>query len=159
MTDLPEPKKQSPKEVRQELARDQLDYALRELTANLLRIVRGAGMPHRIGVDLGALRQAVHEYKRAHGDWPSPKVLVEILRFESGIAELQGRRSQAEIDAMEERGLFDRMDAEYEICRGALQIVASDLLGQRIQKIAGQKELYEGIRNLQAARERRREHS
>ncbi|SRR5712691_7008672 len=158
MNDPPEPKKQSPKELRQELARDELDYALRVLTANLLRVVRGAGQSYRIGVDMAACAQAAKKYRRAYGEWPS-QVLEQILRFESGIAELQESRSREEIDAMEERGLFDRMQAEYEICRGALQIVASDLLGQRIQKIAGQKELYEGVRNLQAARERRHNHS
>jgi hypothetical protein len=139
-----------------EAALDGLYYPLQELAANLLRTVRGAGKPHELGGNLMACIHAFEAYKEANGYWPSAELLASILKFDSGIEELQGRSSKEDFDRWEQVGLLDRMQAEYEVCRGALQIVASRILGQRTQESAGSSELSEGIRSLESARNRRR---
>lgn len=116
-----------------QLAADvELSTALTDLAANLLRVVRGAGHSYLVGRQLGACMRAYEQYQQTYTYWPPSWEVSEILRFE--------------------RAEDDDGYATYTICRGALQIVASELLDQRLQRAAGETQLVRGIRSWEAAR-------
>jgi hypothetical protein len=112
----------------------ELNNALIDLAANLIRVVRGAGKSYQVGRDMAAGVRAYERYHQAYGHWPPSWEVSGILRLE--------------------RAEYDDDRATYTICRGALQIVASALLGQRPQRAAGETEVAEGIRYWEAARAR-----
>ena len=130
-------------------AMDQVASRLRELTANLLRVTRGAGKPYEIGGQAQELVNALVEYCEEVGDYPSNEELsgaVDVSPEET----FRGQISNEEID---------RMYAKHQIVCGALQITASRILGQRTQETAGGEEMTEGIRSLReiAAKQSNRE--
>lgn len=121
---------------------ERLTWALRELTANLLRIVRGAGKPHDIVTHLDAVVETIARYRDIVGRWPLPDQISEALsieRDEEWQQRLMGPR-------------LDRFYAEQQIIRGVLQHVAGRLLGQTTHQSVGENELYDGIRALEEAR-------
>jgi hypothetical protein len=95
-----------------------LRATLLELTANLMRVVRGAGKAERIAAQTNAFAIAFNEYSDIHGHGPAADLLREILHF----------RSNDPPDG----GLPEDTIAESAICRTALQVVASKLLDQKI---------------------------
>lgn len=133
-----------------DIARDRataaVSWKLRNLTANLLRVVRGAGKPHEIAEQAGELVLAVAAYQKAFGHWPPSWELSEMLSIDQpqeGLARLEGHE-------------WSRAHAEHTIVRGALQIAASRLIGQSTQERAGESEMLDGVRSLEAAREEMR---
>lgn len=129
-------------------ATDQVSWALRDMTANLLRIVRGAGKPYEIVRQTDELVQALVAYQRAVGHWPPSHELADILSIDRN----EEWRSQLKSSEL------SRLYAEERIVRGALQKAASRLIGQTTQERAGESEIYDGLRDLDAARaEHRRE--
>lgn len=120
-----------------------LSWALRDLAANLLRIVRGAGKPHEIGQQAEALLKAYIEYHEAFGHYPPSYDLTEILSTERS-EEWRNRLKGSELS---------RVYAVEQIVAGSLQIAASRLVGQTTQERAGDSELYAGVRALEAAQE------
>lgn len=129
-------------------AEDQVSWALRNLTANLLRIIRGAGKPHEIVEQSARLTQALVEYQEAVGHWPPSHELSEMLSIDHP-GEWRSQSNSSERDFLE---------ATECIVRGALQKAASRLIGQLTQERAGGRELYDGVRDLENARaEMRRE--
>jgi hypothetical protein len=73
---------QSEAEIRRRETRERLTYPLRELTANLLRITRGAGKSYLLGNQLADCIQAFKDYIDAHGALPSEAEINEILDYE-----------------------------------------------------------------------------
>ena len=117
--------------------RNRVDNALCELTANLLRITRGAGRPYDVFEQALHLLQACKEFREQLGHPPDaefPQMLDTAPEF----------------DAPED----DR--ALHTIVRGAFQFTASCLIGQRLQINAGERELYDGIGELERLRAERR---
>jgi hypothetical protein len=108
--------------------------ALRELTANLLRVTRGAGRDYEIPTQAIALIEALQEYVKQR-----PNHLPNLGGFlTEGLGEID----------------FDTprpVAAKYDITRGVLQIVASRLLGQDLQERHGEKELNDGLRRWDEA--------
>ena len=137
-------------ELAQRLATQDMERALRQLTANLLRVVRGAGKPYAIVEDAAAFINAVVAYHDAAGTALPPDDIasaLDIMRDDPG---MRSRLSGHD---------YDRMDAERIIVRGALQIAASRLLEQRTQEAAGKHELYDGVRWMEKLRDTlRKEH-
>lgn len=133
----------------QDIARHhaQLDVeeSLRQLSANLLRVIRGAGRPHEIGKQCEDLTVAWQNYREAAGVWPSGELVAASLELEtppwvSGLGEHEaaawyGKRT---------------------LTRGVLQMVASELLDQRTQQTAGEHEMYTGLNEITRAREAQR---
>ena len=114
--------------------------ALLELTANLMRVVRGAGKAERIAAQTNAFAVAFNEYSDLHGHGPAADLLREILHFRSNDA-AGGPHPEEAI-------------AESAICRTALQVVASKLLDQKIPleralAVLHQMFLAESHRNLE----------
>ena len=66
--------------------------------------------------------------------------------YQTAVTQAQESNDQASIDRWFENGTFDEMLAEYTILHGALQIAASELAGQRLQKQSGEQEFHDGIR-------------
>ena len=133
-------------EIETSEASNTLRWALRDLTANLLRIVRGAGSPYSIGQQVPALIAALTSYRDAVGHWPRAQDVTEMLSID--------RNHEWRQDVPD--SVLDRVDAKEQIVRGALQQAASRLVDQRMQERAGESEMHDGIRNLEAAREKGR---
>ncbi len=123
-----------------------MGWALREMTANLLRVVRGAGKPYEIGRQAQALVDEFGKYYAVAGRFPPSE---ELSRF------LDVSRDE-EILAQCSEESRERAYAEERIFRGVLQVVASRLVDQRTQESAGRDEMSQGIRDLKEARERLR---
>ncbi|BBB12938.1 hypothetical protein [Sphingopyxis sp. FD7] len=107
------------------------DAAVRA-AANLLRVVRGAGKPTRIVHDASELIIAFTAYAKAHSNGAYPG--YEVAQWLQQAWQL----NDTEIDSW----------AKEAVIRGALQVVASRLLGQRVQERTGWEELMRGVEAL-----------
>jgi hypothetical protein len=114
-------------------AAEGVGWALRDLAANLIRVVRGAGKSYELGKQAAAFIHALQDYREGVGHYPAPHELNAMVALED-----DDTREWSE----EERS---RRHAERTIIRGALQIAASDMLEQRTQRAAGESELYTGV--------------
>jgi hypothetical protein len=133
--------------VARQRAKDQVEYRLREMAANLLRCVRGAGKPFELGRQAASFTAALTSYYETVGHYPPSDELSRLLLWDEG-------RKYEHPDSV------GRHDAERRIIRGALQIVASELLGQLTQRSAGSDEMRLGTNDLIAWREdRRKQHA
>ena len=75
MPDLTVVEERSDKEIKKQEATDEVEFALVDLTANLIRVVRGAGASHRIVRQLNVLSAALRAYFDNFGHWPSASLL------------------------------------------------------------------------------------
>ena len=114
---------------------ERVRWALREMTANLLRVVRGAGKSHEIVNQTAELLQALASYRDVVGTFPPVDELDRFLRM--------GRDFDAYMQYEEQ--VRARISAEESIVRGALQMAASQLIGQSTQEAAGRHEMYGGL--------------
>lgn len=126
--------------------------AIRVAAANLLRIVRGAGNPHELLFQFQETLAAALKYQEYHGHSPA---VDSYLRVESKVRKLNERIRNGELNrsSMREDGTFDRLRAEDSVIRGALQMVASEMVGQSSQAAAGENEFHDGLRELRRIRE------
>jgi hypothetical protein len=128
---------QSEAEICRRETRERLTYPLRQLTANLLRITRGAGKSYLLGNQLADCIQAFKDYIDAHGALPSEAEVHEILDYEAAwkdyrpwIKENPARPSETSETEIEL--------AIRQISQGVLQRVASMLLDQNTQVSVGE---------------------
>ncbi len=133
-------------EIAKERATLDVAWALRDLTANLIRVVRGAGKAYTIPEQTQVLLLALIAYRDAVGTpFPDHK-LSEILAF-----------GQDRVDASNltdaQVGQSMALDA---IVRGSLQVAASRLIGQGTQERAGDTEMHRGIMEIERLREEAR---
>jgi hypothetical protein len=134
--------KNSDEDLARHRAMKQVRYALAEMAANLLRVIRGAGRSNALPAEALAFVKAVVAYQEiAEGDVMGPDVL-SILDIEHSINE----RLEMPLDHQQEYLARD------EIIRGALQLTASKILNQKPQEAAGRSEMFAGIRALEAHR-------
>jgi hypothetical protein len=119
-------------EIRREDGMETIRYQLRKMLANLLRVQRGAGRPDQIYDDVVTLavsmRNHLAEFERI-GDGDLAKAIDCLQTCEDA---------------------FPR--AEEQMLRGAMQIIASRLLGQKCQEAAGDNELFDGFRIIEELR-------
>ena len=130
-------------ETRQAMARVRL--ALVDLTANLLRVMRGSGKSNYLGAQACEFLQALNAYEEIAGFYPDSWSLENVLSIQ--------REPSARLSADE----LLKHEAEATMLQGALQVVASRLLGQLTFQRRGEKELYDGIRLLDEHRKENRE--
>jgi hypothetical protein len=119
-----------------------LKFALIDLTANLLRIVGGAGKPHRVIDQIDGLQDIINEYINVCGRDPERALVNELRCF-----------------APEESfGLNNHDEAKLEtaICRDALDVIASSLLDEKIQRDRAAGNFRAGLRAFVDLRERRK---
>ncbi|MCW2317607.1 hypothetical protein M2322_003171 [Rhodoblastus acidophilus] len=132
----------SDRDIQRNLAWEKAEAALVELTANILRVVRGAGRPNSIGEECDRVAIAFEEYQSVAGRCPSS--------FDIGNA-IQFRDRPYDIGFSEESQRVDW--ARNLIVRGGLQVAASQILGQLTQQRAGESEMTMGLRELADAQE------
>lgn len=128
----------SSREIQQERRLADLRWRLVSLTANLLRVTRGAGRPWEVMTQCIETARAYQAYLEEVGCLPSSFEVAEILRFNREWGEFS---SEADID-------YGRSM----MVAGALQFVASSLLDQRTQVAAGRREMAEGEQMVVEAR-------
>lgn len=130
---------------RKELATGGLEMSLRELTANLLRITRGSGHPHRLPDQLAELQRVFSEYRQVFEHWPSAETVAAMLRVDGPTVFEDGHRddsAEAEI-LISERA---RDLGVVRIRRASLQIVASSLLNQNLQLNSAEEEFWSAFK-------------
>jgi hypothetical protein len=126
-------------------ALERIEGTLRALTANLLRVTRGAGNAHELGRQAADFIEAVEAHRSSTGTMPMSEEVAAMLDLDQ--YELLGK-----LDARER----SRLLAEQTVIRGALQVVASRLMEQRTQETAGHHEMFEGINRVEDIREAER---
>ncbi|WP_296597541.1 hypothetical protein [Phenylobacterium sp.] len=127
-------------------ALEQVEGGLVELTANLIRVVRGAGRPGDIIEQVVGLTEALREYGDAAGHLPAGDELAGMIRLES---------REVVVGHVSESSAAWHY-AEQRMVRGALQMAASSLLGQLTQRAAGSQELFNGLFEIERMREENR---
>jgi len=126
-------------DIKKQTATLALQFALASLTANLIRIVGGAGKPERLFDDIDGIAGAYNDYCLVLGSVPDGAALRSLLRFDP--------HQSADDDRLDEVLL------ENAICRDALQIVASSLVDQRIHREKAVSELQRHLRKFVDVRE------
>lgn len=135
-----------------------LKQALRRLTANLMRVARGAGSSAELSAQMVACLDAMVGYYDAAGNDVPSWDLDQMLDREAAYAEYRPWiKADAEAQARwEADGTTDCALADQSIRRASLQVMASMLVNQAPQQRKGEVDFAEAIRGREAARERRR---
>lgn len=115
-----------------------VEDTLRALTTNLMRISRGAGEPYNLGRQLTECVSALRRYAQERGELPSNSQFQAMLDF----------RRTSKDQAPQERATTD-------IIRASLRVAAAELQGNRLQRDAGERDLYQAIRWLNEERAER----
>lgn len=131
-------------DVRRKRAELDLEWPLKQLAANMLRIVRGAGKPYEVGQQCARVIDAYHKYRATVGEWPPSHVIGEILS-------IRYRENRAKTDRA-----IEWEDAKQQMIAGGLQAAASQILGQLTQERAGESEMFDGLRVIERQREENR---
>jgi hypothetical protein len=131
-------------DIDRELAKRDIEWPLRELAANLIRVVRGAGKSYEIVGQCVAVIEAFQKYREKVGYLPSSWEMDQALSIHQD----------------DEKAIYDeaweREDAVETMVCGALQIAASRLVDQRTQEHRGRSELMDGFYALERIREEAR---
>jgi hypothetical protein len=140
-------------------AKQEFSYAIRETAANMLRIIRGAGKPYELLLQMKTAIDTAIKFQELHHHWPFD-VIVNDLQLEDEMEAIlsQGRKGeidQARIDRWWKDGRFEKMMAVHTISKGVLQAIASELIGQNMQQRSGESELHQGILDWIRVREER----
>jgi hypothetical protein len=140
------------------LAEQDFKNAVRAAAANMLRIIRGAGKPHELLIQLSDVVSAAVKVRDFTGYLPTD-LMVTILQGESKTEAIweryrKGEIDKATIDRWQEDGTIDKAYAESSIQAGALQIIASRFVYQTLQERAGETEMRDGIKTAIAAKQK-----
>lgn len=151
---------QSNAEIRRRRALDQLTPALRQLTANLMRITRGAGHPERLASEMVACLEAMQAHQEAIGYGPPSEEIRAVLDPDEAQKEFRpwAGGSDADKARWEADGSLGIEDAIREIRRASLQMTASMLVNQLTHVRKGEGDIFDAIRRLEAAREKGHAH-
>lgn len=120
---------QSEAEVARHRALEHLTPALRHLTANLMRITRGAGHPYRLVEEMVACLQAMQDYRDAVGYGPSTEEVQAALHLDKPADDF----TEEEMNRRYDSGAWDREQALVEIRRASLAMTAAMLVNQQLQ--------------------------
>ena len=110
------------------------------MVANLLRVMRGAGRPTHLPHQIIEVALAVQEAGKQTNAWYIGEEIREVL-------------GTAFPDSHDECGVQSGRDT---IVRGSLQYLASNLVQQKAQAAAGEREMDSGMEELERAWERSR---
>jgi hypothetical protein len=148
-------KEERDREQDRERAKREFSWAIRDTAANMLRIVRGAGKPYELLLQMKKAIDSAIKFQELHNHWPFDVISSDLLlddEMETILAK-NGEIDQAHIDRWWKDGTFDRMMAEHTISKGVLQAIASELVGQDLQKRHGENEFHRGIQHWIRTRE------
>jgi hypothetical protein len=134
-----------------------LKHALRSLTANLMRVTRGAGSSAQLSEQMVACLDAMDTYGKATGNEVPSRDLDQMLDPEAAYVEHRpGLEDDAEAQARwVTDGTTECALADQSIRRASLQVIASMLVNQTPQQRKAEVDFAEAIRGREAARERR----
>jgi hypothetical protein len=140
----------------------EFEFALCEAAANMLRIIRGAGKPCGLLKQMSDVVAAAVKVRDVTGQLPIG-ILENVLHRESNTEAIREKRragkiDEASIERWHEDGTFEQLDAEDNIKRGVLQIMASQLVGQKTQESAGESEMRNGINEVFEVRKRAKQY-
>lgn len=127
-------------EIERKRLTDQVERAARELAANVLRVVRGAGKSYELVGQAANLAVLSQQYFEVAGVWPDTEIAEAIA-----LPEPRRHSGLDEAELLIQRGL-------HTATRGALQLAASEIVGQRTQATAGESELFDGINSVERGR-------
>lgn len=137
---------QTESEQQRRKALEDLKFPFREMAANLLRVVRGAGAPQNLPQQMQDCVDVCHAHFAAVGHWPDPQEISNILNPTLAVREhrpwIVGARSELNDDERQ------RGHAEDKVVRGALQRVASVFVDQPTQATRGLSEMYDGLSEI-----------
>ncbi len=130
-------------EIERDWALRSIHWPTREFVANLFRVIRGAGRPYALISQMFELTKVLAEAHEKASAWDVNQAFEEVLN-----------------DALPDWDWDDEdRGSLYTTMKGALQLIASNLLHQSTQQAAGRSEMYEGInRIINRREERRRQH-
>ncbi len=131
----------SPEDLARRAAADRYQRALVVLTANLIRVTRGAGQGYEVPRQSAELVRALAGYWDAYGHYPPNHAYNTALQWE--------KPWNPDLPA----GSSLRESGMEATARGALQLVASRLLGQHLQIRAGEDQMYAGMKFVEEGRE------
>lgn len=115
-----------------------IQWPLKQLSANIIRVTRGAGRAYELRGQMVKVLEALEEYRDAYGHYPSDNEISDALN----------------ISSVNSDRLHDGISGATDIMvKGALQIAASKMLGQPAQEAAGECQLFRGKEYLDEARE------
>jgi hypothetical protein len=146
----PESQQMSDQQDREiERTKSMVNWALRDLAANVLRVVRGSGEPYRI---FQQAEKFVEAYRAADAMGLWPVHLIDVNGLAEPCKALYGGLSSEEYYTLpiEER---ERGRYESQIISGALQVAASELLGQATQCTKGHSEIWDAVMGIQRLNE------
>ncbi|MBG6209267.1 hypothetical protein IWQ49_003938 [Labrenzia sp. EL_126] len=135
-----------PNEIQRIYRLRQIERSLVDLAANLLRVCRGAGKPRELGLNCAAVIEAYEDFREDVGRYPNADEVACALSFS-----LNDERSE------QDDLLGEKLYALDDIVRGSLQLIASQYLNQRPQRIAGERQINEGVRGLESYRQKQQE--
>jgi hypothetical protein len=143
-------KEEKERERAREWARSDFSSTIREVAANVLRVVRGAGKPYELLVQMQEVVNKAVKYREVHGYYPSSDLIQQVLALYDEYEQQEERQRRQEIseesrNVLRDDGYLDRLYALHIIHRGALQVAASGLIGQDTQQRAGESELHRGL--------------
>jgi hypothetical protein len=142
LADLTVVSERSTQEIKKQKATAKLKTALADLTANLIRVVRGHGKQDEILDQLKTLSSEIDNYTRDVGQSPRGALLAALIKIDWNLELEDDRRDEA---------LLERR-----ICLAALQIVASSLLKQRTHRERAMGELQSILRSYVETRNEKR---
>ena len=131
----------------EERARSIVSWRLPDLTANLIRVARGAGKPYELEEQAARFVEACGEYREQVGRGVSSEDVQSMLRVREDLS--HDRKWTPEQYAWN--------DGEESMIAGALQMAGSRLLGQKTQEARGNSEMFDGLRILEREREKNRQ--
>lgn len=142
---------QTSTQIERNRAEGDLEFPFRNLAANVIRTVRGAGRPEDMVAQMLACLDAAEAYRKLTGHYPKAKIYRRFLNLAEFYFDPTTWVDQKEKEAIKQlamSGYPERIEAERMIHRGAMQVAASRLLGQHTQEVAGDHEMYAGVHLL-----------
>jgi hypothetical protein len=128
------------KTVDKSWARHEIEWPLRELAANIMRVSRGAGDPIKVMLQCLAVVEGARSYHDKCGDWPDATDVTDALDFHDPRLRDYTRTYD------------ERRSSIEDIVEGALRLAAGRIVGQKLQEDHGEKDLLAAIRRLEEYR-------
>ena len=126
-------------ELERNRTREDLKWPLRELAANMLRMVRGAGKPSLMTKQLVECPDAMTAYKEAHGSLPPAKLIQHMLDPDAAFLEYRpwmANRDAEDVARWEEDGSTDKAAARREcsLDAGGIAMHHSTVISRRRER-------------------------
>lgn len=120
-------------------ARYEINWPLRQLAANIMRVSRGAGEPYSVIKQCIDVVKGAQAFQEECGAWPDRTDIQDALDFHDP--------RLRDYNLTYDQRAFDR--AIEGIVEGSLRLAAGRILAQTLQEGHGEKDLLEGVERLE----------